>query len=339
MFRPVVKRVLNAVPGLHEILISRQGGDTGSAAYCYGVWLKHLCFLHQSGVTTPPATVAELGPGKSLGAGLAAMLCGADHYYALDVTDYRNSELNLRILDELVALYRARAPRPSPGWPCFDHLLDERLFPAGILTDELLEASLSQSRVASIRSALLHGRSDDGNITITYLAPWRQSDALREAPVDLIFSHSVLQYLEDLDVAYALLHGWLKPGGAISHQIDFSSMGLTRKWNGYRSWPEARWKLIVGTASYVINRQPHSVHLNLLARHGFDVLADLTSHRDDGLRRAELAAAWRQLDDFDLNCSGAFIQAQRAILRVDSAHDKHWQATPRKNLGRDGAEQ
>jgi hypothetical protein len=312
MFRPVIKRVLHAVPGLHEILMSRQGGDTGSAAYCYGVWLKHLCLLHQSGVTTPPVAVAELGPGKSLGAGLAAMLCGADRYYALDVTDYRNNELNLRILDELVALLRARAPRPTRGWPCFDHLLDERLFPAGILTDELLEASLSESRVARIRSALLHGRSEDGTITITYLAPWQRSDVLSETPVDLIFSHSVLQYLQDLDGAYALLHGWLKPGGAISHQIDFSSMGLTRKWNGYRSCPEAVWKRVVGDASYVINRAPHSVHLDLLARHGFDVLVDLTSHRGDGLQRAELAPTWKHLDDFDLSCSGAFIQAQRA---------------------------
>lgn len=311
MLIPVIKRVMHAVPGLHDMLMSRHGGDTGSTLYCYGVWLKHLCLLRQSGMATPPLSVAELGPGKSLGAGLAAMLCGADRYYALDITDYRDANLNLRILDELVALLQARASRPTRGWPCFDNMLDERLFPSAILTDALLDKTMSEQRIAGIRRAITNGSSEDGRISITYLAPWRRSEALREAPVDLIFSHSVLQYLDDLEDVYTMLHGWLNPGGAMSHQIDFSSMGLTGKWNGYRSYPEGLWKLIVGNASYVISRQPHSVHRALLERAGFDLLVDLTSERDDGVRRSELAQAWRHLDDHDLNCSGAFMQARK----------------------------
>jgi hypothetical protein len=54
------------------------------------------------------------------------------------------------------------APRPSKGWPDFDACLDRNLFPAHILTDALLEKTL----------------------------------------VDLIYSHSVLEHVDDVAGAY-----------------------------------------------------------------------------------------------------------------------------------------
>ena len=67
-----------------------------------------------------PNTLAELGPGDSIGVGLASMLCGVNNYYALDVERYANIERNLQVLDELVALFESRSERPTKGWPDFD---------------------------------------------------------------------------------------------------------------------------------------------------------------------------------------------------------------------------
>ena len=53
--------------------------------------------------------------GGPIGTGLAAMLSGVDHYVALDVIRFAHTEANLRILDELVTLFRRRAGRPRPG--------------------------------------------------------------------------------------------------------------------------------------------------------------------------------------------------------------------------------
>ena len=171
---PVVKGVLTFIPGMSSLLPER-AGQTNSARYCYGVWLKHLVMLHQSGVRTVPATLAELGPGRSLGTGLAAMLCGVNHYYALDLVQHSSIETNLRIFDELVELFQKRAARPAKTWPDYDAHLDARLFPGHILTEEVLARTLAPRRVAQIRNAIVQGQSSGPQITIQYIAPWSDS--------------------------------------------------------------------------------------------------------------------------------------------------------------------
>jgi hypothetical protein len=70
--------------------------------------------LRRGGLPTTFHTIVEVGPGDSLGIGLAALLCGVEHYIALDVVRYAQTTRNLQILDELIALLRDRAdPRAS----------------------------------------------------------------------------------------------------------------------------------------------------------------------------------------------------------------------------------
>src|SRR5712672_4391707 len=128
-WKPVARGIATMIPGIYRIVARRRGGGTGSADYCYSVWLKHLTLLWQSGLRTVPSSVAELGPGDSLGVGLAALLSGASRFHALDVVAYGNADENLRLLDELVARFGNRAPQPIKGWPDFDRSLDAGLFP------------------------------------------------------------------------------------------------------------------------------------------------------------------------------------------------------------------
>ena len=55
---------------------SPKGGKAPSASYSYDVSMKHLWSLWKNGVRKLPETVVELGPGQSLGVGLAALLFG-----------------------------------------------------------------------------------------------------------------------------------------------------------------------------------------------------------------------------------------------------------------------
>src|SRR5262249_48006693 len=100
------------VPGLGH-MTGRMTGGTVSARYCYSVWLRHLSMLHRSALPTSFGTLVELGPGDSIGIGLAALLSGAEHYVALDVTRYAAAALNLQIFEELVGLFREQAPIPD----------------------------------------------------------------------------------------------------------------------------------------------------------------------------------------------------------------------------------
>ena len=306
---PVVKGALTFIPGLSHFL-PEGGGQTNIARYCYGVWLKHLVMLHESGMRAIPSALAELGPGMSLGTGLAAMLCGVDHYYALDVVPHSSVEINLRIFDELVELFRKRAPRPTKGWPDYDGHLDANLFPGHILTGDLLARTLAPRRLARIREAIARGDASGPEITIRYMAPWADEHVIRPGSVDVIFSHAVLTEVADPDSAYRALHSWLKPGGLMSHHIGFAFHYLTGHWNGYWACPEAVFKVLKGRRPFVINRLPCSMHLELLEKRGFRVVCKLKRY-EDGIRRSQLAARWRSLSDDDLRCAELFVQATK----------------------------
>ncbi len=309
--RPLVKGLLTFIPGVQGLLPSRGTGGTDSAHYSYGVWLKHLTLLWENGLRSIPSTLAELGPGDSLGIGLAAMLCGVNRYFALDVVRHSSSEANLRILEELVALFESRAERPTKGWPDFDEYLDDKLFPSHILHDELLKASLSRKRIEAIRNALEYPERRTDEITIKYMVPWSDDNVIAKDSVDVILSHSVLEHVVDIEKTYRVLYSWLKPNGMMSHQIDFESHGLSETWNGYRAYSELMWKLMMGKRPFLINRQPHSAHMELMAKNGFHVICDLTAHRTDGIQRSDLSDHWKNITDDDLTCSGAFIQAKK----------------------------
>ena len=182
------------------------------AGYNYSVWLKHLAFLTRSGAEPViPETMAELGPGDSIGVGIAALLSGVERYYALDVQRYTNVEQNLAMLDNLVELFRSRKPCPSKGWPDFGFVLDEDGFPSSILTDERLERALEPKRIADIRTNIEQLDRASGPY-IEYHVPWTESGIIREETVDLILSHSVLEHIVDLETTYDACRRWLCPG-------------------------------------------------------------------------------------------------------------------------------
>ena len=320
--RPIALGAATYIPGLAQLLARKGTGGTNSAIYCYEVWLKHLVLLCAGGMRAIPATLAELGPGDSLGVGLAAVLSGTSRYYGLDVVEHSSTSANLAMLEELLELFRARAPRSKKGWPDYDEYLDARLFPSHILTDELLERTLARERVEHIRHALAHPESlGTPKIEIRYRAPWAHARVIEPKSVDVIISHAVLQSVVDLDATYAGLYAWLKPGGLMSHQIDFTCFRTSRQWNGHWAYSEAFWKLILGRRSYLINREPHSTHVRLMKAHGFELLRDLQNYDDrgGGIARSQLAQRWQQLGEDDFACSGALIQARRPLEATSDA--------------------
>ncbi|MGH7819827.1 MAG: hypothetical protein ACREQ9_08645 [Candidatus Binatia bacterium] len=95
--------------------IPQHTGGTDSARYSYGVWLRHVRLAAAAGLARPPARIAELGPGDSLGIGLAGLVSGSEQYVGLDIVPYARNVRNLEILDELVELFRRREAIPGPS--------------------------------------------------------------------------------------------------------------------------------------------------------------------------------------------------------------------------------
>jgi hypothetical protein len=264
----------------------------------------------QAGLPTNVACVAELGPGDSLGLGLAAVLSGAESYIALDAKSHANPEKNLRVFEELVALFRARTPIPDDSeFPMVQPKLTSFRFPDHLLTADRMASLLAEPRLTQIRAAIL---GQPGSIKIAYKAPWTDPGIIESGGIDFLVSQAVLEHVEDLDLTYQAMRTWMKPGASMSHSVDFSCHDLTRAWNGHWTLGDLTWRVVRGTRRYLINREPISTHMDLLSKYGFEPV-----HIER--RRAEVADSFRPAQRFrklsreDASTRGAFIQARRPV--------------------------
>jgi len=256
--------------------------------------------------------MAELGPGGSLGVGLAAMLSGIDQYYGLDVVEYADSENNLRVFEELIEMFSLKQQRPEKGWPDFDEFLPPSLFPDTVLTPELLERTMAPERLQAIRNAIKNPGNDYSGIKISYYVPWNSKKVIQENTVDYLLSHSTLEHVEDLEHTYDSMKLWLKPGGWMSHQIDYGSHGISTYWDGYRKYSEPTWKVVKGRRHYLINRAPHSFHVEHMKRCGFNIALELRLEEGNQpqLPSSDLSKRWASLSNSDLNTQASFLVSQ-----------------------------
>jgi hypothetical protein len=304
---PVLKGMATYVPFLYRATRGNTGGSV-DARYCYSVWLRHLIRVHDAGLPDNPKTVAELGPGDSLGIGLAAMLTGADCLLALDVVRYADTDRNHAIVDAIVELIRRREPVPQASeFPGLFPPLASYEFPGHILTDERLARSLGPERVDAIHAAL-RVQQPVGALCVRYVVPWDVPSGEDLGAIDLIISQAVLEHVEDLPKTYDAFLRWLKPGGTMSHVIDFRSHRITAAWDGHRQYPGWLWRVVRGRRPYLLNRIGLAAHLQLQAERGFELKSLVRDRREATLPRARLAAEFRQDSEEDrATASAAFI--------------------------------
>jgi hypothetical protein len=283
-------------------------GGTDSARYCYAVWMRHLLLAQRTGaLRSVPRVVAELGPGDSIGIGLMALLTGAEKYFALDVVPYTNLEKNRAILDELVALLRARAPLPGDDeFPGMKPEVRQSAFPMELFD---LDASLAEERLRRIARSVANPA--DADSCIVYRAPWFSPEVLEHDSVDMIFSQAVLEHVDDLAGVYGAMRGWLRAGGLMTHQIDYRSHGKADSWDGHWTYSDVAWKLVVGRRPYLLNRISHSGQLRQLRAAGFETVAETVYREPSHIRRRNLAPHLRGIPDDDLTISGAFVVARK----------------------------
>ena len=117
----------------------------------------------------------------------------------------------------------------------------------------------------------------------------------------------------DITSTYKAIFDYLKPGGIMSHQIDFKSHNTHSEWNGHWTYSDKKWAVIKGNRPFLINREPHSTHIRLIKNAGFELLCDNKIKRKSKINRTKIASQFKYLADEDLNTSGAFIQARKPI--------------------------
>lgn len=300
---------MSLLPGVKSFF-SKGTRGSDSARYCYSVWLRHLVSIHPHLPALLNGVVVELGPGDSLGIGLAALLSGARRYVAVDVVRHAKIDHNLKVFGELVTLFARQAPIPDNNeFPEIKPYLEDYSFPAHILDLERMRQNLDDRRLSGITDSLRG--ATDGEMPVEYVEPSTASTVIAPSSVDMVFSQAVLEHVDNLAAVYRACYAWLKPNGVMSHQIDFRSHGCSREWNGHWVYPDPVWRLIRGGRPYLLNREPCGTHLRLLAEAGFEVVTEERGRLPSRLAPEQLASRFRTMSEDDLTTSGLFVVARK----------------------------
>jgi len=304
------------VGGLKSFIpsISRSTGTGGTIAprYCYGIWLRHLRMIAKAGVDHVRDVVVEIGPGDSVGTGLAALLTTGKRYIALDVVPHAAAVVQSSLLDAIADLLRAKTPIPDANeFPkVFPRLPDYR-FPSDVLDGDRLARRLAPSHIEQVRSALDHMGTDDPKAAIRYACPWSRSSVPPKS-ADLVFSQAALQEIDNrggaLRSTFESMATWLKPGGIVSHQVDLGMYGA-EPWDRHWTYGDMTWTMIRGQRPNYINREPLSTYEELCEEFGFDVALLDVVEETPSVARGRLAPRFRPLDERDRTARAVHIVA------------------------------
>ncbi len=285
-------------------------GGTTTGSYCYSVWLRHMGIIGRHVPGFQPKNMVELGPGDSIGLGLAALLTGTDRYIGLDVLEHASRETNLKILDELVALLSKKADAADEkSFPRLYPRLKDYSYPHGVFNDATVSERLKPAYVEALRAELqgtLKGPK------INYVCPYG-SDSVAPGSADLVISQVTLQDMDhtrardDLTRNLEVMARWLKAGGVMSHQIDFSCPGGA-VWNHHWAFSDLEWTIIRGKRPYYVNRAPLSEYHRLFNSLGFDIVGVEPVTRA-GLTRGQVAQRFKDLPDDDFQTAAALFVA------------------------------
>jgi hypothetical protein len=304
-----LKLAAGGLKGYLPFLASYRGtGGTISSRYCYSVWLRHFTLIRDAGYAGSMDAIVELGPGDSIGVGIASLLTGARRYLALDVVQHADARTNLAVLDDLLEFFRRQEPIPGDDeFPNVSPRLADYGFPARHISREQLAAALAPDRIAHMRACLESPGAVSPAGMIRYVCPW-YDDSLAEAEsVDVILSQGALQDIEALDTAYRIMTKWLKPGGVMSHQIDFGFPGTGKYWNEHWGYSDVFWRIARGNRPYYFNREPYSRYLQLSERQGHRILQTQMVEGRSSLPRRKANKRFRNLADQDFATRSGYI--------------------------------
>lgn len=260
-----------------------------------------------------PRDVGELGPGDSLGIGLAALINGAETYSAFDIIEYATADRNLRVFNHLVELFKQRHPIPGPKeLPYVRPLLDSWEFPDCFNGLSNMGKALGERRLKKLKSALttLKPNANPGS-PIRYICPWNDDRSLEPERLDLAFAQAVLEHVDDVPGTYKALANWLRPRGLFSQVIGFDCHGIVPDWNGHWTFNALAWRIIRGRKTYLINRRPLADHLRHLKEAGFEIIKVIREIDETGLAISEFAAPFRSMSLADSVTKSAYVLARK----------------------------
>jgi hypothetical protein len=171
---------------------------------------------------------------------------------------------------------------------------------------------LAEGRLQKIRNDLQQFPSQEGNVMLFHLlVEHNKLPLLLLGSIDWILSQFVMEHVNDLSGVYEQFYDLLKPGGIMTHHVDFRAHWTAYEWNGYWTYGDWKWQLIRGKRPYFINRAPLSEHISCLIKAGFEVLDVTKIEGNSNISQDQLAFRFRNLTMEDLQTMNAMITVRK----------------------------
>lgn len=218
--------------------------------------------MNELGLQTKFKEIGEIGSGGSVGVGICALLSGCEKYYALEIQESFDINQNLKILEEVVLLFKNRTSI-SDKYKKINLKVKDHSYPAGIIKPNFLQESI----ISEIKDDILNQFRNSKRIIVN--KKWNSQLPVK---LDFIFSRAVMEHVSNPGVVYKDINHNLKPGSVMFHDIEFHSHGITKRTDGHYLIPEYLWKVIYGKRRFFLNRWNKEEHENSIITNGFQII-------------------------------------------------------------------
>ena len=300
----------------------------GNGAYGIDVFAKHFSVAaYEDKCMTAdwsdlvPETVAEMGPGGGIGAGLAALVFGAKTYYTFE-GDLRSMQLDAMVaLNEIIFLVNngyvprnsqspeiARGMEKPPVDDQWGPLDGDIRFP--YFHYEPFSAEKARARIPAIVAAIKGDNNSEASIN--RITRWHEGKPDEELfdKIDFVWSHAVMEHVARVAPCYARLTQYVKPGGKQSHQIDMTSHSRTEKYNGHYAW--SAFELAASNGQHhiedIINGLAPTFHKKTLEGFGNEVTFNGLRRGTNGIKQKHPECT---VPEAEVDVAGQFIQVMK----------------------------
>tara|TARA_B100000242_G_scaffold126304_1_gene89075 strand:+ start:24553 stop:25404 length:852 start_codon:yes stop_codon:yes gene_type:complete len=272
----IIKMILSRIPisyGIWKKFKIFRHGQMENFDYSKSIFEGHFKDLNKFNAITNPS-ILEIGPGDSLFSMIFSRMYSTNKFYFLDVGDFANKD---------VRLYRD---------------LIKKLKSQGFLENFCIKEDFSFDELISYSNATY--------LTLG-LTDFRK---LKDESIDYIFSHSVIEHvrLYELDELIFHMYRVIKPGGLISHNINYKDH-LSESLNNLR-FSEKIWESdFFANSGFYTNRVPAIKMHSLFRNVGFKIISEnFGSWSKLPIPRSKISNDFREFSNKDLsNCTSSFI--------------------------------
>jgi SAM-dependent methyltransferase len=287
----IAKNALLGLPGASRLNERRGGRRTGpmyDPEYVFGILSIHLRAMASAGMSTRGFRALELGPGNSLAQAFLLAVLGAERVLAVDVKRYATPESGRGV-------YRACLRR-----------LDERLEQDDALKPFRTEGSGERARELLPEGAAFPclGRRLDYRITRGRALP------AETGSMDLAYSCSVLEHVEEPRAVYTDLARVLRAGGLMSAVIDVSDHHRPGTLDFLR-YGDRLWHRMQSRSAAATNRLRACDHLRLIEDAGFEILSTRRRLAEAPPDPSELSPRFRSYSPEELRTLSIVLAARR----------------------------